>query len=126
MVPYKYVQVRNRLSPFIDINIHNLNLIIDNNAISMLDFTDEIISHGGFRERFEAFGWSYRSVVNGHEVGAVLNALEEAKSEEKNMPKVIVMNTLKGYGVEGLENHPLSHVLPANPDVVDKILKDES
>ena len=37
--------------------LDNLNLIIDNNRISMLGHTDDIISHGSIALRLAAFGW---------------------------------------------------------------------
>lgn len=41
-------------------NLDNLNLIVDNNSISMLGFTDDIISHKSLANRLMAFGVALR------------------------------------------------------------------
>ena len=102
--------------------LDNLNLVVDNNSISMLGFTDDILSHGGFKARFEAFGWSVSFVTDGHDADAVVEALLEMKALRLGRPKLLVVNTVKGKGVSNLENHPLSHVLPADASVVEELL----
>ena len=102
--------------------LDNLNLVVDNNSISMLGFTDDIISHGGFKARFEAFGWSVSLVNDGHDIDAVTEALLEMKELRFGRPKVLVVNTVKGKGISNLENHPLSHVLPADTKAVEELL----
>ena len=102
--------------------LDNLNLVVDNNSISMLGFTDDIISHDGFKARFEAFGWCVSYVSDGHDADAVAEALLETKSQRLGRPKLLVVNTVKGKGVSNLENHPLSHVLPADSSVVEGLL----
>lgn len=103
--------------------LDNLNLVVDNNALSMLGFTDEIISHAGFKGRFEAFGWQFSQQKDGHDAEAVMHSLKTMKHIKKKMPKVLVVNTVKGFGVPNLENKQLSHVLPANPQIVQGLLE---
>ena len=58
-----------------------------------------------YAKRWIAFGW-HAIVVDGHDIGALLNALKEAR-QTKNRPTMIVARTLKGKGVsifEGLDN----------------------
>ena len=58
-----------------------------------------------YAKRWIAFGW-HAIVVDGHDIGALLNALKEAR-RTKNRPTMIVARTLKGKGVsifEGLDN----------------------
>lgn len=105
--------------------LDNLNLIIDNNKISMLGFTSEIVDHDSFVNRFESFGWNCRE-VDGHDVLAVTNALLEMKSERKGSPKLLIANTIKGNGVPGLENQPLSHIINPKPDLINKLLSSGS
>ena len=52
--------------------LDNLNLIIDNNKISMLGYTDDIISHGSILSRLAAFGWDAVE-VDGHNVASARN-----------------------------------------------------
>ena len=105
--------------------LDNLNLIVDNNQISMLGFTDDIVSHGSFVERFSAFGWSCYE-VDGHDAQAVKAILEKMKRERLGKPKALIAKTLKGHGVPGLENAPLSHILNPKPELLDTLLEQKS
>lgn len=104
--------------------LDNLNLIVDNNSISMLGFTDDIISHGRLGDKLEQFGWS-ASEVDGHDVNAVLAKLMQMKANKSDSPKVLIANTLKGHGVPGLENQPLSHIINPKPETIDALLGGE-
>jgi transketolase len=102
--------------------LDNLNLIVDNNHISMLGFTDDIVSHNGLSSRLEAFGWKC-SEVDGHNVQAVQEALLNLKETAGGQPKALIADTLKGRGVPGLENEPLSHILVPKAELIDSLLK---
>jgi transketolase len=102
--------------------LDNLTLIIDNNKISMLDFTDKIVSHGDLVARFTAFGWDAVS-VDGHDVEGVRDALLKQKEARDGKPKVLVANTIKGHGVPGLENESLSHIFSVKPEKIDELLE---
>lgn len=101
----------------------NLTVLVDNNQISMLGPTDEIVSHRSLLEKFSAFGWAVTDVEEGHSVGAIHAALLNARENKIGKPHAIVINTRKGNRVPGLENAPLSHVMAINPDLIDKLLE---
>lgn len=105
--------------------LDNLNLIVDNNSISMLGYTDDIVSHGSLHARFSAFGWEC-SEVDGHDVGAVQAELMKMKNDRNGKPKVLIARTLKGRGVPGLENAPLSHIMNPKPELIDALLERNS
>lgn len=102
--------------------LDNLNLIVDNNQIAMLGYTDDIISHGSLVARLEGFGWDTVE-VDGHDVTKVCDALLAMKAHHGGKPKAMIANTLKGHGVPGLENQPLSHIINPKPEVIDKLLE---
>lgn len=102
--------------------LDHLNLIVDNNRISMLGYTDDIVSHGSLVARLESFGWDVQE-VDGHDVLAVQAALLAMKSTMNGKPKALIANTLKGHGVPGLENAPLSHILNPKPELIDDLLE---
>lgn len=104
--------------------LDNLHLIVDDNQISMLDFTNNIISHGSLPARLAAFGWDCIE-VDGHNVTAVRDALDQQKGKRLGQPKAIVARTLKGRGVPGLENAPLSHILNPKPETIDSLLEND-
>jgi transketolase len=103
-------------------NLDNLNLIVDNNHISMLGYTNDIVSHGNLTERLNIFGWDAQD-VDGHNVGQVCAALKGMKETRNRKPKALIANTLKGHGIPGLENQPLSHIINPKPEVIDKLLE---
>lgn len=101
--------------------LDNLNLVIDDNRISMLGYTDDIVGHDGFTGRLSAFGWEC-SEVDGHDVVAVRAALARTKAAHNGRPKALVAHTRKGHGVPGLENAPLSHIINPKPELLDQLL----
>ncbi|HEY9216155.1 MAG TPA: transketolase [Ancylobacter sp.] len=102
--------------------LDNLHLVVDNNQISMLGFTDDIISHGDLAARLSAFGWECTH-VDGHDVVAVRDAMQAMKSVRNGKPKALLARTLKGRGVPGLENVALSHILTPKPELIDSLLE---
>jgi transketolase len=102
--------------------LDNLNLIVDENRISMLGFTDEIVSHHSLTDRLGAFGWDCKE-VDGHNVLAVQAALQHMKATACSKPKALIARTIKGRGVPEMENAPLSHVMSLKPEMIDKLLE---
>jgi len=102
--------------------VDNLHLIVDDNGISMLGYTDDIVSQNSLVERFAAFGWE-SSTVDGHDVKALQAALLQQKDQHSGKPKVLIARTLKGHGVPGLENAQLSHIMNPKPELIDSLLE---
>ncbi len=104
--------------------LDNLHLIVDDNGISMLGRTSEIVSHDPLEARLAAFGWDCTK-VDGHDVLAVQAALRQQKAQAAGKPKALIARTLKGHGVPSMENAPLSHVMSLKPEVVDSLLEQD-
>lgn len=102
--------------------LDNLHLIVDDNRISMLGHTDDIVSHGALATRLTAFGWDCVE-VDGHDAYAVQAALQRQKALTDGKPKALIARTLKGHGVPGLENAPLCHILNPKPELIDSLLE---
>ena len=102
--------------------LDNLNLIVDNNKISMLGFTDDILSQSQLCQRLTAFGWQCEE-CDGHDIKAVHQAIGELKMSRTGKPKALVAHTEKGKGVPGLANTPLAHVVNPKPELIEKILR---
>ena len=102
--------------------LDNLHLVVDDNHISMLGFTDDIISHQDLAARLTAFGWDCER-VDGHDVMAVRDAMLAQKSVRNGKPKALIARTIKGRGVPGLENVALSHILTPKPELIDSLLE---
>ncbi|NQU63942.1 MAG: transketolase [SAR324 cluster bacterium] len=102
--------------------LDNLNLIVDDNGISMLGYTDDIVSHGSLSARLSSFGWECLE-VDGHDIVVVQAALLQMKTTYAGKPKVLIAKTLKGRGIPGLENAPLSHIMNPKPELIDTLLE---
>lgn len=102
--------------------LDNLHLIVDNNQISMLGYTDEIVSHGNLESRLSSFGWHVET-IDGHDVSNIQEVLAALKNMRSHKPKAIIARTLKGHGVPGLENAALSHIMNPKPDQIDSLLE---
>lgn len=105
--------------------LDNLNLIVDDNSIAMLGRTNEIVSHGNLKERFISFGWD-ADLVDGHDIAALYHSLSKMKSKRKSAPKVLIAKTIKGRGVPGLEDMPLSHIMAPKRETLDALLEPKS
>lgn len=101
--------------------LDNLHLIVDDNRISMLGRTDDIVSLAPLAGRLGSFGWDCAE-VDGHDVAALHAALLRMKGLRDGKPKALIARTLKGRGVPGLEDMPLSHVTNPPPAQIDELL----
>jgi transketolase len=81
--------------------------IVDRNRIQATGPTKEIFDIPDIAEKWRAFGWNVLS-VDGHDVGAILDALDEAAAT-KGVPTAIVAETVKGKGVSFAENTAAFH-----------------
>jgi transketolase len=87
--------------------LDSLTGIVDRNRIQATGPTKEIFDIPGILEKWRAFGWNALR-IDGHDVGAVLDALDEAAATQ-GAPTVIVAETVKGKGVSFAENNAAFH-----------------
>ena len=81
--------------------------ILDRNRIQATGPTKEIFDIPNLEDKWRAFGWNVLN-VDGHDVGAILDVLDEAAAI-KGGPTVIVADTIKGKGVSFAENTAAFH-----------------
>lgn len=86
--------------------VKNLTAIVDHNKMQSMDFCDKTLDLGNFESKWEAFGWNVLS-INGNNHNELKAAFE--KKFDNNKPKVIIANTVKGYGIPFMENDILWH-----------------
>ena len=94
--------------------------ILDRNQIQATGPTKEIFEIPDIPEKWRAFGWNVLS-VNGHDVGTILKALDEAAAK-KGAPTLIVAETIKGKGVSFAENLAAFHNAAMTQEQYDKAL----
>ena len=93
------------------------------NLIAIVDFNDQqadgkstsVLGMEPVDAKFEAFGWIARR-VDGHDLPALLTALEELRSDDANKPRCLIVDTTLGKGVEFLEAKEKLHFMQVSPD----------
>ena len=84
-------------------NLDNLVAIVDRNHLQIDGDTADVCDPGDMCAKFTAFGWE-ASQVDGHDIDAIIEALNAAKRAADGRPHVLVANTIKGRGVSFMEN----------------------
>jgi transketolase len=97
----------------------NLTVVIDKNGLQYDGSTDSILNMGDLAGKFESFGWTTH-VVNGHDIGELLAAFEN----RSDRPIAIIANTVKGKGVQYMENNATWHHNRLSQKQFDDIVKD--
>jgi transketolase len=99
--------------------VDNIIATIDCNGQQIDGTTDEVLSLGNLKAKWEAFGWRVIEVENGNNMQEMVSALNLAKSlAHKGMPIVILMKTEMGYGVDFMQGTNKYHgVAPSNSEL---------
>jgi transketolase len=100
-------------------NLDSLVVIIDRNGIQSMGSTEETLALEPFDSKWKAFGWNVYT-VNGHDH---LELIEKLKLPVNGKPTCIIANTIKGNGVDFMENQVLWHYRPPSDDDLDNALR---
>lgn len=90
--------------------LDSLCAITDVNGLGQSRATQWEHDMSAYATRWGAFGW-HPIVVDGHDVSAILEALEEAR-RTKGRPTMILARTIKGKGISIMEGQPGWHGKP--------------
>lgn len=82
--------------------LDNLTAIIDQNGLQATGTVSERFNTSPLPEKWASFGWNVIE-VDGHDVPAILAALDDAE-RVKGKPTAIIAHTVKGKGVSFAEN----------------------
>ena len=80
--------------------LDNLTVLADINALGQSEPTMYRHDMEIYRKKFDSEGWA-TEIVDGHDVAAVLAALDRAKAT-KGQPQAILARTIKGHGVSSI------------------------
>lgn len=96
-------------------HVDNLIATIDVNGQQIDGSTDQVLSLGNLRAKWEAFGWEVLS-MNGNDMADVQRGLAEAKSKTGNgKPVLILMKTEMGNGVDFMmHSHKWHGIAPSD------------
>ena len=82
-------------------NIDNLIATVDYNGQQIDGSTDQVLSLGNLKAKFEAFDWTVVSIEKGNDLEAIVEGLNEAKSlTGKGKPVAVLLHTVMGNGVD--------------------------
>jgi transketolase len=90
--------------------LDNLTAILDVNRLGQTRATRHGWDLGAYAERLRAFGW-HAIEIDGHDVDAIDKAYQEAVGTD-GRPTAIIARTVKGKGVEAVENQNGMHGKP--------------
>ena len=87
--------------------LDNLTLIIDHNKLQLGGTTEDVMNIMPIDAKFRDFHW-HTITINGYDFTQIKSALQEALAH-KGQPTVIIAETVKGKGVDFMENNKEWH-----------------
>jgi transketolase len=102
--------------------LDNLTAIADVNALGQSDPTMYEHDMETYRRKFESEGWA-AEVVDGHDVAAILAALDRAKAT-RGRPQAIIARTIKGHGFSQVAGKLHWHGKPLSKEQLAEALKE--
>jgi len=101
-------------------HLDNLVAIVDYNKIQSFGAVKEVLDLDPLVEKWQAFGWAVKE-VDGHDFKQIENALQSVpfKSEQ---PSCIIAHTVKGKGVNFMENQLAWHYKHPNDEELHRAL----
>ena len=100
--------------------VNDNDMAIDENLGGLATFLDDQHSHGGPSQWFTALGFTYRGLVDGHNLTQLMAAITEL--QKLPGPKLLHIHTLKGKGYEPAENDPVGYHALAKIDPVETVV----
>lgn len=104
-------------------NLHNLNIIIDNNNQISLDKLDNILSIEPIYKRLKTFKFNVYS-FDGHNYEEIINNFESSKKNKKNKANIFISNSIKGKGISFMEGNFQWHYRGPNKEEYLKALSE--
>ncbi|MFQ6031394.1 MAG: transketolase [Candidatus Zixiibacteriota bacterium] len=82
--------------------LDNLTNVLDKNRLQIDGWVADVMDIDPIVEKYKAFKWNVIE-INGHDMKQILDAFKQAKAH-KGQPTVIIAHTVKGKGVDFMEN----------------------
>ena len=82
--------------------LDNLCIVVDNNNLQIDGIIEEVMSSYPIDEKFRSFGFQVIN-IDGHDIDEISKAFEVARNV-KGKPTCIIAKTIKGKGVDFMEN----------------------
>ena len=102
------------------LGVRSLLAIVDRNGFQAGAAVDDVLPLDPLEEKWKSFCWNTQ-VIDGHDMGAILAALERFPAEQG--PTVIIANTSKGRGVPAVEGQTRAHFTSLSDEEVREALE---
>jgi len=104
--------------------VDNLIATVDLNGKQIDGSTDEVLSMGNIKAKFEAFDWEVLEIVKGNDIESILSGMNEAKAKTgKGKPVCVLLNTEMGNGVDYMMHTHAWHGKAPNDEQLAKALE---
>ena len=103
--------------------LSNIIAMIDKNGYQALGKTSEVLGDSASREKWKNFGFEIFE-ADGHNFTQMSKVLNSARKSKVQKPKMIIFNTIKGYGVSFMANKFESHYQRLTQEQYEIALKD--
>ncbi|WP_185850013.1 transketolase [Blattabacterium cuenoti] len=104
-------------------HIDNYIATVDYNGQQIDGTTDEVLSLGNLKKKFQSFDWKVLEELEGNNLEKVINILKKAKNEtRKGKPVLIILYTQMGYGVDFMVGSNAWHGKSPNEKELEKAL----
>ncbi|MCP4222728.1 MAG: transketolase, partial [Actinomycetia bacterium] len=100
--------------------LSNLAAFVDRNKLCIDGLTEDLIALDPLQDKWLAFGWNVLE-IDGHDFDQICQAIESAL-DEKTRPTVVLATTVKGKGVDFMENVASWHYAGLDEAMRDKAL----
>lgn len=90
--------------------VKNLTIIVDHNRLQAMDFVKNVLDREEKElvSRLKGFGLS-PMICPGHDASEIAACIRASQKSKSHAPKVIVAETIKGFGLKCMENVPKFH-----------------
>lgn len=103
-------------------NVDNIIAIVDYNKKQIDGSTDDVLSLGDLKAKYESFGWMVWE-LNGNDMQEVVNTLIMARNNANNgKPQILLAKTEMGMGVDFMMGTHKWHGTPPNDEQAAKAL----
>ncbi|MFN8325887.1 MAG: transketolase [Flavobacteriaceae bacterium] len=104
--------------------VDNLIATVDYNGQQIDGSTDEVLSLGNLKAKFEAFDWDVLEIKEGNNIEAIIAGMNEAKSRTgKGKPVCVLLHTVMGNGVDFMMHTHAWHGKAPNDEQLAKALE---
>jgi transketolase len=96
-------------------NLDNLCLIIDYNKIQSFGNTNDVMNLEPFNQKLNSFNWQSFE-IDGHNHKEIKKILGNFKNNKNDKPFAVIAHTVKGKGIDFMENELLWHYRSPNKE----------